>query len=539
MYHGPFRRGARALALMLCACLLLSLLPAQAAGEKDLSEKFPDPCFLKIVYSHINKQPGDPIYQSDLDKIVRLYVQDEPTRDLTGLEYLRNVQHLTLMCGINEVDVNCLPHLKALYCYGCNLHKLEIRGLKELDLVQCGGNELTKLTLDAPALTTLMCHENHLSELDLSGCPALEYLNCEDNQLEYLDASPCPKLRTLSCSNNYFRDASAVIWAGAQFSSEGKGDESDNILFFPQKDENKYPRLDAASREAIRKEYYAAYKDPEFSLGDVLVDEYYGEYHSARVVLMDVEGMEKTEDVLYLNVGGFTFRFPSGSDRNLFLLQSDGTLIRVSDACSKGLLTVQDVYSLFRRFYQDQPLPFEDVDRNAWYYDPVQYAYFGQIFKGISPTQFWPNGAMARGMLVAVLWRQNGAPLLGKNTFTDVEAKRYYTNAVAWAAEKEIVNGVGGGRFAPLDPVTREQLVTILYRMYGDGAQAPEIDKTVYPDAGNVSAWAKDAMAWAVKEDILRGIVHDGKVYLEPRGNVTRAQVATLLLRIALWEPEN
>ena len=133
MYHGPFRRGAKVLALLLCLCLLAPPLPARAAGEKDLSGEFPDPYFLNTIYSHINKQPGDPIYQSDLDKIVRLYVQDEPTRDLTGLEYLRNVQYLTLMCGINEVDVNCLPHLKALYCYGCNLAMLNwvVGGMKE------------------------------------------------------------------------------------------------------------------------------------------------------------------------------------------------------------------------------------------------------------------------------------------------------------------------------------------------------------------------------------------------------------------------
>ena len=539
MYHGPFRRGAKVLALLLCLCLLAPPLPARAVGEKDLSEKFPDPCFLKIVYSHINKQPGEPIYQSDLDKITRLYVQDDPARDLTGLEYLRNVQYLTLMCGINEVDVNCLPHLKALYCYGCNLHRLEIRGLKELDLVQCGGNELTELKLDAPALTTLSCHENHLSELDLSGCPALEFLTCDDNQLEYLDASPCPKLRTLSCSNNYFRDASAVIWAGAQFSSEGKGDESDNILFFPQKDENKYPRLDAASREAIRKEYFAACKDPDFTLGDVLVDEYYGNFRGARVVLMDVEGMEKTDDLLYLNVGGFIFQFPSGSDRNLFLARTDGTLIRVSDAYSKGLLTVEDVYSMFRRFYQDKALRFKDVDEKAWYYEPVQYAWYCKLFNGVSPTEFEPDAAMSRAMLVTVLWRKVGAPLVDQRApFTDLSA-RWYIPAVIWAEEEGIVNGVGGGRFAPDDFLTREQLVTILYRMYGDGAQAPEIDGNIYPDAGSVSAWAKDAMAWAVAEDILRGIAHGNKAYLEPKGPVTRAQAATLLLRIALWEPEN
>ena len=177
------------------------------------------------------------------------------------------------------------------------------------------------------------------------------------------------------------------------------------------------------------------------------------------------------------------------------------------------------------------------MDEKAWYYEPVQYAWYCKLFNGVSPTEFEPDAAMSRAMLVTVLWRKVGAPLVDQRApFTDLSA-RWYIPAVIWAEEEGIVNGVGGGRFAPDDFLTREQLVTILYRMYGDGAQAPEIDGNIYPDAGSVSAWAKDAMAWAVAEDILRGIAHGNKAYLEPKGPVTRAQAATLLLRIALREP--
>ena len=138
---------------------------------------------------------------------------------------------------------------------------------------------------------------------------------------------------------------------------------------------------------------------------------------------------------------------------------------------------------------------------------------------------------MTRAMLVTVLWRYEGSPKEGTNTFTDVSAKdgSWYIDAVAWAAENGIVGGVGDNRFDPNGNITREQMATILYRY----SERKGIDTSKqgsfsgFPDAGKVSSYAKTALQWTVAEGIIGG--SDGK--LLPQGNATRAQVATILMR--------
>lgn len=164
--------------------------------------------------------------------------------------------------------------------------------------------------------------------------------------------------------------------------------------------------------------------------------------------------------------------------------------------------------------------------QNHWAQDAIAWAVTNNLFEGISDTQFVPNNAMTRGMLVTVLHRLAGKPSTGQNTFSDVPANAYFADAVAWADEVGVVTGIGENRFAPNANITREQLAVILYRFAG----APEVkDASIkFADAANVSAWAKDAVAWAVDEGILSGM-EDGT--LAPKGQATRAQVATILMR--------
>ena len=130
---------------------------------------------------------------------------------------------------------------------------------------------------------------------------------------------------------------------------------------------------------------------------------------------------------------------------------------------------------------------------------------------------------------MTVLWRYEGEKKEGKNNFDDVPDGKWYTDAVAWAAAAGIVGGVGNNKFDPNGNITREQMAAILYRY----AQGKGFDTTArgdlskFPDASNVSGWAKDAIAWTVAEGIIGG--SDGK--LLPQGNATRAQVSTILMR--------
>ena len=174
-------------------------------------------------------------------------------------------------------------------------------------------------------------------------------------------------------------------------------------------------------------------------------------------------------------------------------------------------------------------MPFTDVKEGDWFYEEVLYAYENGLMNGVGDNRFAPNSATTRGMLVTILYRLEGEPAVtGEAGFSDV-GDTWYTDAVIWAAANDIVNGIGDNQFGPENTLTREQLVTMLYRYaqnkgYDVTASA---DLSGYPDAGQIQSWAQEAMTWAVAEGIVEGM--DGN--LNPAGNATRAQIATILMR--------
>ena len=175
--------------------------------------------------------------------------------------------------------------------------------------------------------------------------------------------------------------------------------------------------------------------------------------------------------------------------------------------------------------------PFLDVNEGDWFYDAVAYAYENGLMDGVGGNRFAPNSATTRAQLVTILYRLEGQPAVsGDLPFTDVESGTWYTDAILWAAQNGIVNGVNDTEFAPGNDLTREQLVTILYRYaeskgYDVSASA---DLAGYPDGEEIQAYAREAMAWAVAENIIQGMEDDT---LKPAGNASRAQIATILMR--------
>lgn len=174
--------------------------------------------------------------------------------------------------------------------------------------------------------------------------------------------------------------------------------------------------------------------------------------------------------------------------------------------------------------------PFIDVVEGAWYYDAIRYCYSNNLMRGTTKNTFSPFLPTSRGMIAATLWRMEGCPSVsGQNPFADVPDTQYYADAVAWAAQKGIVDGYSADLFGPEDAVTREQMAAILYRYasykdYGNGEQA---SLSRFTDAQDVSAYAESALSWAVANDILNGMEDHT---LAPRGNATRAQVAAILM---------
>lgn len=179
---------------------------------------------------------------------------------------------------------------------------------------------------------------------------------------------------------------------------------------------------------------------------------------------------------------------------------------------------------------EEEATAFVDVAADAWYYDAVRSATRNKIFSGISATEFAPNMAMTRGMLVEVLYRIAKPEASDVNAkFLDVSADSYYANAVNWAAENKIIEGYNG-KFSPDDSVSREQLAAILYRYAKSTGLTISADgkPNAFTDAADVSAYAIDAITWLCGEKILQGI--DGKI--APKACATRAQVATMLMRL-------
>ena len=176
-------------------------------------------------------------------------------------------------------------------------------------------------------------------------------------------------------------------------------------------------------------------------------------------------------------------------------------------------------------------LPFSDVTESDWFYDAVTYAYENGLMDGVGTGLFAPNSETTRAQLVTILHRLAGQPApSGDSGFSDVETGTWYTDAVAWAAQNGIVNGVSDTQFAPGDDITREQLAVILYRYatYQGYDVSQRADLSGFVDAGTISTYAQEALSWASAQGLVLGFEDDS---LRPQGNASRAQIAAVLMR--------
>ena len=186
--------------------------------------------------------------------------------------------------------------------------------------------------------------------------------------------------------------------------------------------------------------------------------------------------------------------------------------------------------------FRDMPAP------DNWAHAGLDYCIDRGYINGLSATTVDPSGTCTRAQLVCILYRIQGEPKVVEGyeldklraPFDDVPRGQWYTNAIWWAKFTGIVNGTSATTFDPNGQITREQLAAILYRYtakYAPDATGNAASLADYPDAGSVSAYARDAMAWAVGNGLISGIPYGKTDYLEPGGSATRAQVATILMR--------
>ena len=220
----------------------------------------------------------------------------------------------------------------------------------------------------------------------------------------------------------------------------------------------------------------------------------------------------------------------------VWYLKDDGSLAEMACSYDEKTGTVSFVtghLSYYAVGYSEPSAwtnPFSDILSGAWYYDAVEYICSNGLMTGVSASSFDPSGTTTRAMVVTVLWRLAGESAAGESGFSDVADGAWYADAVCWAVENGIVNGMGDGLFMPDASITREQLAVILYNYAGVMGydRSASGDTSVFSDADQISSWASGAMKWAVGSGMIGG---KGDGVLDPSGSATRAEIATILMR--------
>ena len=181
---------------------------------------------------------------------------------------------------------------------------------------------------------------------------------------------------------------------------------------------------------------------------------------------------------------------------------------------------------------------YTDVPADSWYAEAVNYATENGLFTGTSDSTFDPDGTMTRGMFVTALGRMAGisAETTADSGFSDVASGAYYAPYVAWAAENNIVNGMGNGIFEPDTVLDREQMCTIFVRYLQEylhyDTSAYEGSATTFADADQISSWAAESVSIAQAMGFVQGIESDGVIYFSPKESVTRAAGVTIFVRV-------
>lgn len=187
-------------------------------------------------------------------------------------------------------------------------------------------------------------------------------------------------------------------------------------------------------------------------------------------------------------------------------------------------------------------LPFADVQQTDWFYNAVDYVYENELMHGTGDGWFSPRVTTTRAMIVTILFRMEGSPESYENPFSDVPEGMWYSQAIAWADDFMIVDGYGDGRFGPNDPITREQMAKILAAYAGYcGYFDPDedysyVDLEEFSDGWTISGWAEPWVRWAIDCGLLTG---KGNGILDPGGQASRAEIATIFMRFCQMDWEN
>ncbi len=256
----------------------------------------------------------------------------------------------------------------------------------------------------------------------------------------------------------------------------------------------------------------------------------YAEQKLGEILNIGLNGNAEPSEITLQDLGkDITFKFQPDEGYEVKSVVIDGEdMGNLTEYTYKNL----NIFSRIEvEFCEAAVMDFVDVDVDDWFYEDVRYTVSAGLFRGTSSTTFSPKNPMSRAMLVTVLYRLEGEPEVnGTSSFTDVKSGTWYSDAVQWAEENHIVNGVGNHLFAPKKSITREQIATILYRYanYKEYDTSNSSDLAGFSDYHRISNYALEAVQWANAEGLMIGRT---TTILAPKGTATRAEAAAILHR--------
>lgn len=290
----------------------------------------------------------------------------------------------------------------------------------------------------------------------------------------------------------------------------------------------------------------------EWSLGETTTDLYPGDdafsddtpvYNIPITVIQSNGGTISPGSMMAAKGENLSYQISPDSGYNIKTVLVDGQPVEIDENNCYHFISISRAHNIIALFakqtneaYYSWTNPFKDISMNDWFYESVRYTASAGLFNGTDATVFAPDDATTREMIVTVLWRVAGSPIVPADkgiSFKDVSPDSYAYEAIRWASMFNIVEGYGDGTFGYGDPILREQLVTILFRFARNyvGVDVSLADSTNilgYSDVLQISHGMAQPFQWAVGTKIIYGT---SGTTLEPRGMATRAQVAAVFQR--------
>ena len=508
----------------------------------------------------------------DVSKNTKLEILSATHGKLTSLDVSNNRKLVELYVYNNQLtalDVRSNYMLKKLGCYENQLTALDLSSNVSLEDLGVNDNPITELDLRAQSnLQKLSCSAMKLKKLDVSRCTELLKLYCNDNQIETLDLRSNKKLRALECQNN------RLSWLDLSSNTalDPRYVDCSGNVYDIKVDENLqykvYPDLPCYG--ATEGTYFTAARASDWTGGtvskvdgwDVLtldnrdVKEVTYKYDTGNAKIGKVAFTLKTEvPAKYITISfdpnggtgtmqpmkvksGENFTLPECTFTPPEGKEFAGWLAKNGKVYPAGEVVTFSIDQSLQATWKDTAEVdvtemFTDVTKN-WAYPGIQYCVTHKLMSGTGGDKFAPTMTTTRAQIVQILYNLEGEPKVsGTTPFTDL-TQNWYKDAVLWAYQTGVVVGTSATTFAPDRPVTREQIAVILMeymtRVLKLERTWTPADLSVFPDAGSVSGWAKDALADAVALGLISGASNGGQTYLEPQGSATREQVATILM---------